>query len=112
MVGFIVHPLQLIKREEDFMSVRKINYVGATFPISSGETVEVVINGIRYVPVTEANADIKKIAIGLLASCLGVVSEERLTEALDDIHVSVNDWGEGLPIKDVLADIVEALGKE
>jgi len=46
MVGFIVHPLQLIKREEDFMSVRKINYVGATFPISSGETVEVVINGI------------------------------------------------------------------
>ncbi len=73
---------------------------------------EVIINGMRYVPVTEANPNMKAIARGLLASFWGSVSDNDLAEKMEGITVRVFDDGKGEPIEKVLADIAEELAKQ
>ena len=69
---------------------------------------KVGIDGVIYVPVSESHHSMDKITRGLLMSCTGEVGD-NLEDEMDDIWVSVNDWGDGLPIREVLADISEKL---
>lgn len=71
---------------------------------------EVIIDGVRYVPAIEASADMKSIARGLLASFWGHVGDD-LAEKMDGITVRVFDDGQGEPIEKVLADIATELAK-
>ena len=71
---------------------------------------EVIINGIRYVPVMESNPNMNAIAKGLLTSFWGgEPKDDKLKEEMEGMYVSVNDWKEGVPIEDVLVDISNAL---
>jgi hypothetical protein len=69
---------------------------------------EVIINGVRYVPVSEASPDMEAITRGLLMSYWGIVSGS-LAEAKSNVHVYVNDNATGQPIDLVLADIASAI---
>ena len=72
---------------------------------------EVMIDGVRYVPVIEAHASMKAVARGLLASFWGHVGDDKdLAEKIEGITVRVFDDGTGEPIEKVLADIAIELG--
>lgn len=71
---------------------------------------EVIINGIRYVPVMESNPNMNAIAKGLLKSFWGSFpKDDKLKEDMEGMYVCVNDWEAGIPIEDALADISKAL---
>ena len=75
-------------------------------------TREVIIDGIRYAPVMESRPSMDAIARGLILSFWGVISHNAtLEEAMQDVFVSVNDNGNGKPIKEVLDDISRMLEK-
>lgn len=71
---------------------------------------KVEIDGVLYVPVSEAHLSVDKIIRGLLMSCSGEVGDD-LDDAMEGICVSVNDWGDGLPIEEVIKDILEKLNE-
>ncbi len=71
---------------------------------------EVIIDGVRYVPALEAHADMTTIAKALLSWAWGPVSEsEDLTKLIEEHSVYVNDSGKGEPLEEVLADIAQQL---
>lgn len=74
---------------------------------------KVVIDGVRYVPVVEANANMEAIARGLIYQFWGEAGEgKELAEKMEGLRVRVFDDGEGEPIESVLADIARELNKE
>lgn len=73
---------------------------------------EVIIDGVRYVPVIDSSADMKAIARGLLVSFWGHrVSDENLAEKMKGITVQVYDDGGGDPIEKILTDIAAQLSE-
>jgi hypothetical protein len=72
---------------------------------------EVMIDGVRYVPATDAAINMEAVIRGLLMSYWGVVAGP-LDEAMSDVHVYVNDNCTGVPIQSVLADIAAELVKK
>lgn len=74
---------------------------------------EVIIDGVRYAPVSEANPTINAIARGLLASFWGYIGDDKdLADKMKGITIWVYDDGQGEPIEKVLADIAEELAKK
>ena len=75
---------------------------------------EVVIDGIRYVPAVDATSDMKAIAKGLLRCFYGQffeITDENLREKMDRITIRVYDEGKGDSFDDVLAVIAKELAK-
>ena len=74
---------------------------------------EVVIDGVRYVPVVEAHANAKAIMCCLAESFWGVLKPDDpdLAGKLDGLRVRVYDDEKGEPIADVVASIIEAIGR-
>lgn len=74
---------------------------------------EVIIDGVRYVPVVDAHPDMNAIARGLLKSFYGDVdkNDPDLAQKMESITVRVYDDGQGESIESVLADIASELGK-
>lgn len=73
---------------------------------------EVIIDGVKYVPVMEANANMEAIARGLIYSFWGeACNKSTLPEKMEGLTVRVFDDGKGEPIENVLADIARELGK-
>jgi hypothetical protein len=73
---------------------------------------EVIIDGVRYVPVVEANPNMEAIAAGLVANFWGYVGRgEELKRQMERLTVRVFDDGVGEPIESVLADIARELQK-
>jgi hypothetical protein len=70
---------------------------------------KVEIDGVPYAPVTEAHPAIELIARALAGVFWGDMPHMSLDELLDGLTVSVNDNGDGEPIRDVLAAIVSAI---
>lgn len=77
-------------------------------------TKEIYVDGVRYVPATEAAPSIDAIARGLLARWWGRGCPDdelqRFTKADSYVRVYVNDDGNGPSLHDVLADIAEEIG--
>jgi hypothetical protein len=74
--------------------------------------VEVIIDGVRYVPVTEANPNMEAIAAGLISSFWGEVGRgDDLAEKMEGLTVRVYDDGDGDSLESVLADIARELAK-
>lgn len=69
----------------------------------------VIIDGIEYIPAKEANANTLEIAKGLLMSFWGTCDDEKAKELMNDpsIRVLVNDYGEGIPLSEVMDDIAK-----
>ena len=72
---------------------------------------EVVIDGVRYVPVIESSPSMGAIARGL-ASVFWGESSKPTSKMLNNLTVRVYDDGDGEPIQDVLALIANELAKE
>lgn len=70
----------------------------------------VVIDGVIYVPVMKSSPDMEKIARGLMMDFWGEIAMD-MEKAMDGLSVRVYDDGEGLPIKEVLANIAQQLAK-
>ncbi len=71
---------------------------------------EVIINGVRYVPVIEAHAQMTAIAKALLSLSWGKVSKsDNLQELIQEHSVYVNDGGEGETLEFVLSQIAQEL---
>lgn len=72
---------------------------------------EVYINGVRYVPATEAAPSIDAIARGLLRRFWGDCLTDELHRLMkaDYMRVYVNDNGEGPTMQNVLGDIAEEI---
>jgi hypothetical protein len=74
--------------------------------------VEVIIDGVRYVPVVEANPNMEAIAAGLISSFWGEVGRgEDLAKKMEGLTVRVYDDGVGDSLESVLADIARELQK-
>lgn len=75
---------------------------------------EVIINGVRYVPVVESSPDMEAIKAGLITSFCGNTPQrgEELDEKAEGLTVRVFDDGEGVPLDDVLADIADELSRK
>lgn len=74
---------------------------------------EVIIDGVRYVPATEAAPSIEAIARGLMARFWGEIGPETdWREAASGVYVYVNDDRDGYPIESILADIAEKIGQQ
>ena len=74
---------------------------------------EVIIDGVRYVPATEAAPSIEAIARGLMARDWGEISPETdWREASSGVYVYVNDDRDGNPIESILGDIAEKIGQQ
>ena len=70
---------------------------------------DVVINGVRFVPAIEANRDMRAIARGLIAEFWGCVKDSELEEKIDGLTVRIMDDGQGTPVEVILAHIADAL---
>lgn len=73
---------------------------------------KVIIDGEEYVPLSEVvdNSEVlTKVIKGLLLQCVGTVKDDEVNEQMEGIHVSVNDWGDGVPIEEVVKDIYDML---
>jgi len=70
---------------------------------------DVIIDGVKYIPAKEANANTLAIAKGLLMEFWGDCSDEKATEFINDpsIKVLINDCGEGVSLSQVLDNIAE-----
>ncbi len=73
---------------------------------------EIYVDGVRYVPATEAAPSMDAITRGLLKQFWGECDDATLQrlKGEDYIHCYVNDNGQGPKLADVLADIAEAIG--
>ena len=69
----------------------------------------VIIDGVRYLPISDAHPDSRRIKAGLLESWMSVQNLGEVDEKGNEITVLVNDMGEGEPIDDVVADILNAM---
>ena len=74
---------------------------------------DVVIDGVRYVPVCDAHPLAKQIAVGLAASFFGVLdpSDAETLDRLRGLTIEVREDGRGETIDDVVAEILEAIQK-
>lgn len=71
---------------------------------------DVMIEGVRYVPAIEATSNMRAIARGLIADFWGVVKDCDLEEKMEGLYVRVMDDGNGVPVEEILANIAAALG--
>jgi hypothetical protein len=70
---------------------------------------KIEIDGVPYVPATEASPKMEEIARALAGIFWGETGHMTLEETLDGLCVYVNDGGKGMPIKDALAEIAQSL---
>jgi hypothetical protein len=68
---------------------------------------DVIIDGVLYVPAKEVVANRNDVAKALLLEWWGSCSDEKLAEILGDgyVYVCVNDDGEGVPIEKILNNL-------
>jgi len=71
--------------------------------------VEVIIDGVRYIPAKSAIANTLDIVKGLLAEGYGTADDEEAENQLRSgyYRVLVNDWGEGVPLSKIIDNISE-----
>jgi hypothetical protein len=82
-------------------------------PVTAKERLmEVIIDGARYAPVTEANPSMDTIARGLAHSFWGDLKADKPTAVLlEGLTVRIYDDGEGEPIEEVLTYIANEIAR-
>lgn len=73
----------------------------------------VVIDGVLYVPVCKAHPLAQHIAVGLASQFWGVLdpNDEKTPGRLEGLTVEIREDGSGLSIDAVVADVLEAIQK-
>lgn len=76
---------------------------------------EVIIDGVRYVPVTSASVDAPAILAGLIVQFWGsmspTLSPEKIREQAEGLYIDVNEEGVGAPVEEVVCDIIGQIEK-
>ena len=74
---------------------------------------EVIIDGVRHVPVCDAHPLAKQIAVGLVAPFWGLLdpNDPKTPDRLRGLTIEVREDGRGETIDDVVAEILEAIQK-
>jgi len=74
---------------------------------------EVVIDGVRYVPVCEAHPLAKQIAVGLVASFWRGMdpNDPKTPERLEGLTIRVHEDGKGPTIDEAVAEILAVIQK-
>jgi hypothetical protein len=73
--------------------------------------IEIIIDGVKYVPAASVVANENDFAKALLSSFSGHCRDENLAKEMKGITVSVNDWGDGIPVRDILDNLAEIATK-
>jgi hypothetical protein len=77
------------------------------------ESREVIIDGVRYVPVCDAHPLAKQIAVGIVAQYWGELdpNDPKTPGKIEGLTIDVREDGQGVSVENAVSDILEAISR-